>query len=110
MQERRNQIDAWRRFRAISVPTAATFSSHGMEDRKYRKRAKVDIARLNGLWLCAPPTLNTEAVKNYPGGVGSIECVKVNDGNVVIQKIVALFQCEVNTDAPDHFRIVLASL
>ncbi len=75
-----------------------------MEDRKYRKRAKRDIARLNGLWLCAPPTRNTEAVKNYPGGVGSIECVKVNAGNVVIQKIVALFQGEVNTHAPDHFR------
>ena len=81
-----------------------------MEDRKYRKRAKRDIARLNGLWLCAPPTLNTEAVKNYPGGVGSIECVKVNAGNVVIQKIVALFQGEVNADAADHFAIVVAAL
>jgi len=81
-----------------------------MEDRKYRKRAKRDIARLNALCLCAPRTRNTEADKNYPGGGGAIECVKVNAGNVVIQKIVALFQGEVNTYAPDHFRIVLASL
>jgi hypothetical protein len=29
---------------------------------------------------------------------------------VVIQKIVTLFQSEVNTDAPDAFRIIFASL
>ena len=68
------------------------------------------IARLNGLGLCVPATRNTEAVKNYPRGVGAIECVEVNAGYVVIQKIVTLFQGEVNADAPDHFRIVLASL
>src|SRR5206468_12579747 len=51
-----------------------------------------------------------EAVKNYPRGVGAIERVKVNAGHVVIQEIVTLFQGEVNADAPDHFRIVLASL
>jgi hypothetical protein len=68
------------------------------------------ITQLNGLGLCVPATRNTEAVKNYPRGVGAIECVEVNAGNVVIQKIVTLFQSEVNTDPPDHFRIVLASL
>ena len=68
------------------------------------------IARLNGLGLCVPPTRNAEAVKNYPRGVGAIEGVEVNAGYVVIQKIVTLFQGEVNADAPDHFRIVLASL
>ena len=68
------------------------------------------ITQLNVLGLCVPATRNTEAVKNYPGGVGSIECVKVNAGYVVIQKIVTLFQGEMNTDAPDHLRIVLATL
>ena len=68
------------------------------------------ITQLNGLGLCVPATRNTEAVKNYPRGVGAIEGVEVNAGYVVIQKIVTLFQSEVNTDAPDHFRIVLASL
>ena len=68
------------------------------------------VARLNGSGLCAPPTRNAETVKNYPRGVGAIERVKVNACHVVIQKIVTLFQGEVNADAPDHFRIVLASL
>ena len=68
------------------------------------------ITQLNGLGLCVPATRNTEAVKNYPRGVGAIEGVEVNAGYVVIQKIVTLFQGEVNADAPDHFRVVLASL
>ena len=68
------------------------------------------IARLNGLGLCVPATRNTEAVKNYPRGVGTIEGVEVNAGYVVIQKIVTLFQGEVNSDAPDSFRIIFASL
>ena len=68
------------------------------------------IARLNGLGLYVPATRNTEAVKNYPRGVGAIEGVEVNAGYVVIQKIVTLFQGEVNADAPDHFRIVFATL
>jgi hypothetical protein len=68
------------------------------------------IARLNGRGLCLSPTRNSEAVKNYPRGVGTIECVEVNTGNVVIQKIMTLFQGEVNPDAADHFGIVFASL
>ena len=68
------------------------------------------VARLNRRGLCAPPTRNAETVKNYPCGVGAIERVKVNAGHVVIQEIVTLFQGEVNADAPDHFRIVIASL
>ena len=68
------------------------------------------VARLNCRRLCAPPTLNAETVKNYARGVGAIEGVKVNAGHVVIQKIVTLFQGEVNSDAPDSFRIVFASL
>src|SRR5882724_10520469 len=68
------------------------------------------VARLDRRGLCAPPTRNAETVKNYPRGVGAIERVKVNASHVVIQKIVTLFQGEVNADAPDHFRIVFASL
>jgi len=68
------------------------------------------IARLNGRGLCVSPTRNAEGVKNYPRGVGTIECVEVNTGNVVIQKIVTLFRSEVNANAADHFRIVFASL
>ena len=55
-------------------------------------------------------TRNAEAVKNYSRSVGTIERVEVNTGNVVIQKIVTLFQGEVNTHAADHFTIVFASL
>src|SRR5438046_1609818 len=67
-------------------------------------------SRLSGWGLCASPTRNAETVKNHPRRIGSIECVKVNAGHVVIQKIVTLFQGEVNADAPDPFRIVFASL
>ena len=68
------------------------------------------VARLNRRGLCAPPTRNTETVKNYPRGVGAIECVKMNTGNTVIQEIVTLLQRKVNADAPDYFRIIFASL
>src|SRR5436853_637606 len=57
------------------------------------------VAQLNGGGLCALPPRNAETVKNYPRGVGAIECVKMNAGHVVIQKIVTLFQSEVNADA-----------
>src|SRR5260370_29726962 len=68
------------------------------------------VARRNHRGLCAPPARNTKTVKNYPCRVGAIEGVKVNAGHVVIQKIVTLFQGEVNADAPDSFRIAFASL
>ena len=68
------------------------------------------VARLNGLCRCVSPTRNAKAVKNYPRGVGTIECVEVNAGNVVIQEIVTLFHGEVNTDSADHFRLVFTSL
>src|SRR5262249_20350458 len=55
-------------------------------------------------------TRNTEAVKNYPGSVRAVKCIKVNTRNVVIQKILALFQRVLNADAPDHLGIVLATL
>ena len=60
--------------------------------------------------LLLAPARNAEAVKNYARGVGTIEGIEMNTGDVVIQKVVTLFQGEVNTDAADHFRIVFTSL
>src|SRR6266536_4807530 len=68
------------------------------------------VVRRNRRGLCAPLARNAETVKNYPRGVGAIERVKVNAGHVVVQKIVTLFQSEVNANAPHHFRIIFASL
>ena len=68
------------------------------------------IARLNGLGLCVPATRNTEAVKDHPGGVGTVECVEVNPGDIVVQKVVTLFYREMHADTSDHLRIVLATL
>jgi hypothetical protein len=55
-------------------------------------------------------TRNAEAVENCPRRVGAVEGVEVDAGYVVIQKIVALFQGEVNADAADHFTIAFATL
>ena len=55
-------------------------------------------------------TRNPEAVKNYPRSIRAIERIEVNTRDSVMQKIVALFQCIMNADAPDYFRIALATL
>ena len=55
-------------------------------------------------------TRNAEAVEDCPCRVGAIEGVEVNSCDVVIQKIVTLFQGEMNPDATDHFTIVFATL
>ena len=91
-------------FSAMGIPHA------GACGRSTGKALANLVAQLSGRGPCASPTRNTEAVKNHPRGVGSIECVKVNTGYVVIQKIVTLFQREVNTDPPNAFRVVFASL
>src|ERR1700730_14306549 len=64
----------------------------------------------NGWGLCVSPARNAEAVENNPRRVGTIQCVEMNAGNVVIQKIVTLFQSEMNANAADPFTIVLAPL
>src|SRR6266571_1624714 len=79
-------------------------------DRSICKPLTNLVARRNRRGLYFPSTRNSEVIKNYSRGVGAIERVKMNAGHVVIQKIVTLFQGEVNSDAPDHFRIVFASL
>jgi hypothetical protein len=98
-------------------PSAATMIFSAMrtphlraEGRSICKLLANLVAGLNRRGLCAPPTRNAETVKNYPRGVGAIERVKVNACDVVVQKIVTLFQGEVDADASDHFRIVFASL
>jgi hypothetical protein len=70
--------------------------------RSTGKRLVKFLTRRNSSGLCAPPTRNTETVKNHPRRVGAIKRVKVNTGNTVIQEVVTLFQREVNADAPDH--------
>jgi hypothetical protein len=74
------------------------------------RKVKSGIARLAGWGLRVPPTRNAKAIKNYPRGVGTIKCIEMNASHVVIQKIVTLFQGEVNTHAFDHFRIIFTSL
>jgi hypothetical protein len=66
----------------ISLPTSAVppTESH-IGTVSIVKRA---IAWLDTLGLCARPTRNTKAVKNYPRGVGAIERVEVNAGDIVI--------------------------
>src|SRR5438094_1963756 len=91
-------------FSAMGIPHA------GACGRSTGKALANLVAQLSGRGPCASPTRNTETVKNHPRGIGSIECVKVNAGHVVIQKIVTLFQGEVNADPPDPFRIVFATL
>jgi hypothetical protein len=53
---------------------------------------------------------DAETVENDARRVGTIERVKVNAGHFVIEKIVALLQCEVNAHATNHRRIVFAAL
>ena len=101
----------WARVPASStLAISAQTSSGTIHQRPHAGDDRWYISRLNGRGLCASPTQNAEAVKNYPRGIGTIECVEVNAGDIVIQKIVTLFQGEVNTDAADHFRIVFTSL
>ena len=52
--------------------------------------------------LCVALTRNAEAVEDCPRRVGAIEGIEVDSGNVVIQKIVTLFQGEVNPDATNQ--------
>src|SRR5439155_267592 len=95
---RRNHRPATQRLRANEIAAPSTLPANTMRNPHHSPNKK------------PLPTRNAEAVKNYPRGVRTIECVEVNAGNVVIQKIVTLFQGEMNADAPDPFRIVFASL
>jgi hypothetical protein len=68
------------------------------------------IVRLQARSLRVPMTRKAEAIKNYSRGVRAVQCIEVNTRDVIIQKIVTLFQRVLNADASDHFGIVLATL
>ena len=68
------------------------------------------IVPLNGGSFCVLTSRYAETVKDDPRGVGTIERIKMDSGYVVIQKIMTLFQSEVNTDSPDAFRVIFAPL
>src|SRR5258708_4248128 len=105
-----NQVNAREIYECCGDKPLAIRSSHlSACGRSSCKPLANLVARLKRRGLCAPPR-NAETVKNYPGGVRAIERVKMNASDVVIQKVVTLFQGEVNADAPDHFAIVFASL
>src|SRR5436309_14710809 len=112
MQERRDQVNARKVFECRDSDLLCNaHPAHGrLRSVNWQAACEPRRARLSGRGLSASPTRNAETVKNHPRGIGSIECVKVNASHVVIQKIVTLFQGEVNADASDPFRIVFASL
>ncbi len=60
--------------------------------------------------MCVPVTRQGEAVKNYARGVRAVERIEVNTRDVVVQKILTLFQRVLNAGASDHFGIFLATL
>ena len=78
--------------------------------RAFSRKREWGLARLRGRRFGFPATRNSETVKNHPGRVGTIEGVKMDSGNVVIQEIVALFQSKVDSDPLDHFGIVFSPL
>jgi len=55
--------------------------------------------------LFGSTTRDPEAVEDRPRRVGAIECVEMDSGHVVVEKIVTLLEREVNADARDHLRI-----
>jgi hypothetical protein len=69
----------------------------------------VDPSGLSDRDLGVALARNSEAVEDCARGVGAVEGVEMDSGDVVIQEIVALFQGEVDADAADHFTIVANS-
>ena len=55
-------------------------------------------------------TRNAEAVENRPGSVRPVERVEMNAGDIISNKIMALFQRVLNAKVPDRLGIILASL
>jgi hypothetical protein len=68
------------------------------------------LFQLNARRLKVPMTRNAEAVKNHPGRVRLVERVEMDTANMISHKVMALFQRVLNAKAPNHLRIVLASL
>jgi hypothetical protein len=55
-------------------------------------------------------TWNAKAVENHPCGVRPVERVEMNAGNIISNKIMALFQRVLNASAPDHLGVILIRL
>src|SRR3954447_2494180 len=53
---------------------------------------------------------NAEAIEDRPGGVGPVECVEMNTGNVIGDEILALVQRVLNPNLSNHLGIILARL
>src|SRR3982750_4132558 len=53
---------------------------------------------------------NAEAVEDRPSGVGPIECVEMNTGNVIRDEILALLQRVLNPNLSDHLGMIVARL
>ena len=60
------------------------------------------IHLLGGRDLCSALAGNAKAIEDGARGVGAVEGVEMNSGDVVVEEIVALFEGEVNADAADR--------
>ena len=54
--------------------------------------------------------MNTQVVKNHPGGIRAVECVEMDTGDTASHKIVALLQRVLNPNGSDRVGIALARL
>ena len=68
------------------------------------------LLQLNARSLQVAMAGNAEAVKNHPGSARLIERIEMDTGNIVSQKIMALLQCVLNANVPNHVWIILARL
>ena len=68
------------------------------------------LLQLNARSLQVAMAGNAEAVKNHPGSGRLIKRIEMDTGNIVSQKIMALLQCVLNANAPNHVGIILARL
>ena len=55
-------------------------------------------------------TGDAEAVEDGARGVGAVEGVEMDSGDVVVEQVVALFEREVNADTLDHLFVGLTTL
>src|SRR5260370_11623183 len=77
-------------------------SNHAQKARTPVKVQPNRLLQLNARSLQIPMTWNAEAVENHPCGVRPVERVEMNTGNIISNKIMALFQRVFNASAPDH--------
>lgn len=73
-------------------------------------KLRIVLLQLEAGSVCAPMLGNAEAIEDYTCSVRSVERVKMNTRNIIFKKIATLLQRVLDTDAPDHFGIILARL